>query len=128
MTSVERGAHGVMWQAIERDRRLDRWIRGICVAGWGLTLLATSGYAVVVGREVMHAIQMRDVGAATDQAVMAAATPLVIALGVLALLVATLATVGVFLRFRTAALGEIQLRLALLEETLSRPGPAAGGG
>jgi hypothetical protein len=36
-------------------------------------------------------------------------------LGELSLLVAVLATVGVFLRFRTASLAEIQLRLAALE-------------
>jgi hypothetical protein len=42
-----------------------------------------------------------------------------VALGVLALLVASLTTVGVFLRFRTAALGEIQLRLTTLESLLT---------
>jgi hypothetical protein len=107
------------WNAIERERRLDRMIRRICIAAWATTFVLTAGYAVLVWREVAHALRMREVGAAGSEAVMAAATPLVIALGILAVLVAALSTVGVFLRFRTAALGEIQLRLAALEAMLA---------
>ena len=43
-----------------------------------------------------------------------------IVLGVLSVLIATLSTVGMFLRQRTASLAEIQLRLAALEELLTR--------
>jgi hypothetical protein len=120
-TAVTRPA-GATWDAIERDKRLDRMIRRVCIAAWVVTLAVTACYAALVGREVAHVMQLRNVGAATDQAVMSAAIPLVIALGVLALLVAALSTVGIFLRFRTAALGEIQLRLALLEDLLGRQG------
>jgi len=35
-------------------------------------------------------------------------------------LIATLSTIGIFLRLRTASLIEIQLRLAALEEILTR--------
>ena len=40
-------------------------------------------------------------------------------LGLVSVLIATLATVAVFLRLRTASLNEIQLRLAALEEMLA---------
>jgi hypothetical protein len=110
------------WEAVERERRLDRMVRWICVAAWGVTLALTACYAVLIGNEVIHALRLQRVGAAGVETVMTAAGPLVIALGVLALLVAALSTVGVFLRFRTAALSEIQLRLAALEAML-----AAGG-
>jgi hypothetical protein len=43
-----------------------------------------------------------------------------IVLGALAVLIATLSTIGIFLRLRTASLIEIQLRLAALEEILTR--------
>ena len=46
------------------------------------------------------------------------ALPLITVLGVLSFLVAVLSTVGVFLRFRTASLAEIQTRLAAMEEML----------
>jgi hypothetical protein len=51
-------------------------------------------------------------------AVFGSAMPLFIVLGFLSVLIATLSTVGVFLRLRTASLTEIQLRLAALEEML----------
>ena len=44
------------------------------------------------------------------------ATPFMSTLLVLSVLVAALSTVGVFLRFRSASLAEIQLRLAALED------------
>lgn len=103
------------WAGIERERRLDRWVGRICAIAWGLTFLLTGFYALIVSQQVLEAVRLQRVGAATGEGVMAAAMPLVVALGILALLVATLSTVGMFLRFRTAALGEIQLRLASLE-------------
>jgi len=49
------------------------------------------------------------------------AMPLLIVLGFLSVLIATLSTVGVFLHLRTASLTEIQLRLAALEDLLASP-------
>ena len=48
--------------------------------------------------------------------------PLFTTLLMLSVLIATLSTVAIFLRLRTATLSEIQLRLAALEDMLaSRP-------
>jgi fumarate reductase subunit C len=107
------------WAGIERERRLDRWVGRICAFAWGLTFLLTAVYAVIVSQQVLHTVRLQQAGAASGEAVMTAAMPLVVALGILALLVATLSTVGMFLRFRTAALGEIQLRLAALERVVT---------
>jgi hypothetical protein len=43
----------------------------------------------------------------------------VISLGMLSVLIATVTTIGMFVRMRTASLHEIQLRLAALEELLA---------
>jgi hypothetical protein len=94
----------------------------VCGIAWGLTFVLTACYAALVARQVFEALRRQQVGVATGAEVLNAATPLLIALGVLALLVATLSTVGMFLRFRTAALGEIQLRLAALEAMLANGG------
>jgi hypothetical protein len=59
-----------------------------------------------------------DVGAATIAAVWQTALPVVTVVGVLSLLIAVLSTVGIFLRLRTASLGEIRLRLGALEDML----------
>jgi hypothetical protein len=113
------------WNGIERERRLDRIVRGICGGAWAATFVLTGSYAVLIGQQVIHALRLQEVGAATTETVTAAAAPLVVALGTLTLLIATLSTVSLFLRFRTATLGEIQLRLAALEAMIAARGGAA---
>jgi len=49
----------------------------------------------------------------------ASVMPLITVLGYLSLLIATLSTVDIFFRMRTASLAEIQLRLATLEDMLA---------
>jgi hypothetical protein len=105
---------------LERERRLDRLVRRICIASWSVTFILLLGYAVIVAIQVQHTMRLLDVGMASSLAVIGMVMPLVIVLGIMALLVATLSTVGMFLRFRTAALAEIQLRLAALEGMLGR--------
>lgn len=107
------------WDAIAREKRLDKLVRTVCTAAWLVTFLITAGYAWLVWQQVAQVRKLVGVGALSDQAVLATATPLVIALGALALLIATLSTVGVFLRFRGATMQEIQLRLAALEAMLA---------
>ena len=114
-TSATQGA----WDAIARERRLDTLVRTICTAAWVVTLVIAGGYAWIVWQQVAQVRKLVGVGAASDLATLSTATPLIIALGVLALLVATLSTIGVFLRFRGASMQEIQLRLAALEEMLA---------
>jgi len=65
------------------------------------------------------------VGALPWATVFAAAMPLVIVLGLLSVLVATLSTIGIFLRLRAASLAEIQLRLAALEDMIAAQGDEA---
>jgi hypothetical protein len=50
------------------------------------------------------------------------AMPFVGTLGMLSVLVATVSTIGVFIRMRTSSLHEIQLRLAALEDLLASRG------
>lgn len=108
------------WEAVERERRLDRLVRRICVAAWTMTFILLLGYAGLVGYQVHHTLKLLDVGIASGTALVGMLIPVVIALGLLAVLVAALSTIGIFLRFRTASLAEIQVRLAALEGMLSR--------
>lgn len=119
MTNEQRVGGGKGWEAIDRERRLDRWVRIVCGGAWAVTLGLTIIYAIAVGQQVVEAVRRQQVGVAPEGAVMAALMPLIMALGILAVLVAALSTVGVFLRFRTAALGEIQVRLGALEAMLT---------
>ncbi|MEP6573445.1 MAG: hypothetical protein ABJD11_12145 [Gemmatimonadota bacterium] len=119
MTGNTAARPGNAWNAIEREREIDRMIRRICVVAWSITFAATACYALVVVLQAVQSYRLYRVRVLTGEAVWASVTPLILALGGLALLVAALSTVGVFLRFRTAALGEIQQRLEALEAMLS---------
>lgn len=107
---------------VERERGRDRLIRRVCVAAWAATFLVVIVFAINIGVQVSALARLAAVGAGDKRAVYDAAMPLVVVLGVLFLLIAVLATVGVFLRLRTASLTEIQMRLAALEAMLGRQG------
>jgi hypothetical protein len=104
---------------IELERRRDRLIRRVSIAAWALTFVTVGSFAGIIAMRLVHLAQLVAAGAGDRQALWEAAVPLVVVLGVLSLLVAVLATVGVFLRLRTASLVEIQLRLAALEAMLA---------
>jgi hypothetical protein len=96
---------------------------------WTTTFILVLLIAGMVGMQVLEMRKAAAVGAVPWMAVMGSALPLVDVLWKLSLLVATLSTVGIFLRLRTSSLTEIQLRLASLEEMLaSQPDARSRGG
>ncbi len=107
------------WAAIDREKRFDRFIRKACITAW----IVTVGLLVLFGiGSAIAAVQMIKLAAAMDAPWISLIGPVMPFLGALwtvCLLVATLTTVGVFLRLRTSSLSEIQLRLAALEEMLA---------
>lgn len=107
---------------IEKEQRRDRFIRRVSVVAWTVTFLIAVIFTVLVAANVAQMAKAARVGAVSWSAVAGVAMPLIIVLGFLSLLIATLCTVGIFLRFRTASLTEIQLRLAALEDMLSARG------
>jgi cytochrome bd-type quinol oxidase subunit 2 len=114
--------HADAWAAIEKERQRDRRLRRLSAAAWTATFLVVLVYAAITAANVADAMRLVAVGAAMQGVVYQAAMPLVVVVGILSVLIATLTTVGVFLRLRTASLTEIQLRLAALEEMLVRRG------
>ncbi len=110
------------WGAIARDQRMDRTLRRVCTLAWAVTGGALAMFAVVTALQVWHGLRLIAAGVAARDALVPVVMPFVYAVGGLALLVATLSTIGVLLRLRAASLAEIQLRLASLEGMLSRGG------
>jgi hypothetical protein len=113
--------HDSTWNAIEREKRRDTVVRRTSVAAWGVTFVALLVFAAIMVQHVLMVEKRIAIGAAGTLDVYDSMLPLVAVVGVLAVLIATLSTVGVFLRLRTASLAEIQLRLANLEEMLRAP-------
>jgi hypothetical protein len=116
--SADAGAAKV-WAAIEGERRWDRFLRRVAVGAWSVTFVLLLVVGVTIGLSVAQAVKAVMVGIMPWTAVIGMALPFVIVVGVVALLIASLSTVGVFLRMRTTTLSEIQLRLAALEQMLA---------
>ena len=107
------------WAQIETERRRDRLVRRVFVAAWSATFLVALLFAVVIAMPVYNMVRLAQVGAVQWAAAFTSAMPFLGVLWTLALLIAALSTIGVFLRQRTASLAEIQLRLAALEEMIA---------
>jgi uncharacterized membrane protein (DUF106 family) len=119
--STEHGGDGV-WAAIEDEKRRDRLLRRVSTVAWTVTFVLVLVLAVLIGVQVSQMMRAVSAGAAPWTAPVWSAMPLIVVLGVLSVLIATLSTIGIFLRLRTASLAEIQMRLASLEAMLaSRP-------
>ncbi len=110
------------WALVEDEKRRDRVLRRVSRVAWVATITVVLVYAVITGVQIAHVARLQAVGISTGATVFSTALPLLIVVGVLSLLIATLSTVGIFLRLRTASLLEIQLRLAALEEILTARG------
>jgi hypothetical protein len=108
---------------IDDEKRRDRFIRRVSIMAWSVTFGLVLLLAVLVGLQVAEMWKAFGVGTLPFMTVVGSVMPLISVLLLLSVLIATLSTVGIFLRLRTASLAEIQLRLAALEEMLaSRPG------
>lgn len=110
------------WKFIEEEKRRDVFLRRVSKIAWAITFVIILIFTIMIGVQVAQMIKVVGVGAAPMMAIVGVAIPLVIVLGFVSLLIATLTTVGIFLRFRTASLTEIQLRLAALEDMLTTRG------
>ncbi len=115
---------GKVWEQIEQEKKRDRFLRRVCIGAWVATI------AVMVLATLLTTVPLLSMFSGEQKlsevpfAILAGALmPVVSMLWPLVLLIAALSTVGVFLRFRSASLAEIQLRLAALEEMLIRNGP-----
>jgi flagellar biosynthesis protein FliR len=119
MSKETTSASSNVWDAIEAERGRDRLLRRVAVSAWIITLVFVIALAVLVSFQVAQMARAAMVGAVPWMSVMGVAMPLIIVLGLLSVLVASLSTIGMFLRMRTASLTEIQLRLAALETMIT---------
>jgi len=119
MTQRPSSAPSEAWALVERDRRIDRFIRRVSIAAWIVVFLIGLLFTVMTGLQIAQFFPGAAAGQMPWMVIVGLSMPLIITLGFVSLLIATLATVAVFLRLRTASLSEIQLRLAALEEMLA---------
>lgn len=123
MTDTAHTRSDAVWSTIEQSKRTDRFIHRVSIAAWSVTLIAVLGYATIVAFQVSHMVKLFGGGVIGGLAVGAAIRPIITVVGLLALLIAVLATIGSLVRMRTTNLAEIQLRLAALEDLLTPRAP-----
>jgi hypothetical protein len=122
MTTPASPASQKAWAMIETEKRRDRFIRRVSIVAWSVTFTIVLMFAAL---SMPGFLQMFNAARAGDLpwiTVIGTAMPVVHSLLILSILVAVLSTVGVFLRFRSASLTEIQVRLAALEDMLATQG------
>jgi uncharacterized BrkB/YihY/UPF0761 family membrane protein len=121
MSDTMKNASNSAWDAIENEKKRDQFIRRVCKAAWIVTGVLALFFAILVGIQVVELARgaLAGGGEVPWIAVAGVAMPFVISLGMLSVLIATVTTIGMFVRMRTASLHEIQLRLAALEEMLA---------
>jgi fumarate reductase subunit C len=113
-----------IWAAIENEKRRDRFIRRVATAAWSVTFALLLVLGVFAGLSAGQMVRAAMAGQLPWMSVFGIALPFVVVCGVVSLLIATLSTVGVFLRMRTTTLNEVQARLAALERMLASRGDA----
>jgi hypothetical protein len=109
---------GRAWEIIERERRRDILMKKASTAAWVITFVLAGIYALSVVAMAVTLARSFIARGLPMLDILTAVTPMVQSLGTLMLLLAVLGTLGLFLRFRTASVNELQLRLAALEDML----------
>lgn len=111
-----------IWSRIESEKQKDKNVQRITMIAWGVTILAVIAYAVIIFYRIDFIMENTREGFTHNpmhpNSPISLTMPLVTVIGGLALLVAVLSTIGMFLRMRTSGLQEIQMRLAALEELI----------
>jgi hypothetical protein len=121
MARQESRAKDEAWAFVEREKKIDRFIKRVSIVAWAITLLIVLVFVVLTGMQLMEVARGVREGTLPPGMMLGVAIPLMVVLGCLSVLIATLSTIGIFLRLRTSSLAEIQLRLAALEAMLSSP-------
>ena len=122
MSNAKAPSSSSVWDAIENEKKRDRFIRKVSVVAWSVTGALALVLTILVGIQIWELTVGALAGAVPWLSVAGVAMPFVIALGMLTVLIATVSTIGVFMRLRTSSLHEIQLRLAALEEMITTRG------
>lgn len=108
-----------LWDIIEREKRTDKMIKWVNRIAWSVILVVLLVFLVFTIQDYSRTMSLYQKGLIPLANVKLTVTPFLKVLGLLALIVGVLATVGMFLRLRTTSMLEIQQRLANLEQIVT---------
>ncbi len=105
-----------LWRQVEMEKGKDQRIRRISTAAWSVTGLAILFYGTIVFQQFLQVRRLVDSGIMPSGSEWGSLVPLAGVVGLVALFVAILSTVGMFFRLRTSSLEELKVRLTALED------------
>lgn len=123
MKEINETTNNTVWSMIEKEKKRDLLIKRVSRVAWGLTIAVLSTYLIMTIQEYIQVLALVGEGVVSPTALKQTFIPFLIVFGCLSLIVAILATVGMFLRLRTTSLLEIQQRLANLENMIASERP-----
>ena len=77
------------WAEIERGKRVDRLIRRVSIAAWSVTVVMVLVFAIMTGVSVAQFVRAASNGALPWFTALSVAMPFILAVGALAVLIAT---------------------------------------
>ena len=98
--SQNTSAYDATWSAIDREKRRDAVVRRTSIAAWAVTFVALLVFAAIMVQRFLMIQRRVAYGVAATFELYESMLPLVAVVGVLAVLIATLSTVGIFLRLQ----------------------------
>ena len=103
MTPTTSSASDQAWAMIDQEKRRERFLRRVNIAAWILTFLVVVFLAVISIWQVVEMMRSPLFGGGLfpTSAFFGALYPLLIVVGGLSVLIATLSTIGIFLRLRS---------------------------
>lgn len=105
---------------LEDERARDRFMRRVSTFAWVASFIIAFIFLGISITQFFGAVKMTRMTGTPMAMMLGTLTPAILTLGFLFMLVAVVSTIGMFMRMRSASLQEIQLRLAALEESLTR--------
>jgi len=108
-----------LWQKIDRDTNKYKIFLAMSMTFWVVTLavLGYIGYIYYLEYEVV--LNNFKIGLTNNSAIYSAKQDILLMLLSMTFIISVLATIVVFMRQRSASLQEIQLRLTMLEQSIS---------
>lgn len=103
---------------IEKENKRDKMIKKVFNLAWATTLIVLFIFLVFAILEFMASYKMYTSGRVKFSNVIDTLIPFLIIFGSIALIIAVLSTIAIFLRLRTANLLEVQQRLDSLEKMI----------
>ena len=105
-----------IWDLVQGEKKRDQKVVLLSKIAWSVTGIAVLMFGAIQFSHFLQYLELIALGTGSMDQLWAQLTPLVAVIGIIGLIIAILATVGIFLRLRTSSLHEIQVRLAALEQ------------